>query len=258
MEKVPELFSLKGKVSLITGGARGLGFGIAKALAQAGSDIIIVARTSSQLSKAEEEIRKDTGREVLALEGDVSQAQDLDKIVETSLKRFGAIDVLVNNAGVNVRKPFVDMTTEDFDFVIGINLRGAYFLTQKIVKHMIQRGQGGRIINIASLSSQIGIPNISVYGASKGGIYSLTKALAIELAHHGIRVNAIAPGYFRTDLTEPLFQDPARSNWIHSRIPLGRPGLPDDLGGAAVFLASKASDYLTGAVLFVDGGWMSG
>lgn len=258
MEKVPELFSLKGKVSLITGGARGLGFGIAKALAQAGSEVVIVARTGSELSRAEEEIRKITEREVLAIEGDVSQVQDLHRIVESSLKSFGAIDILVNNAGVNVRKPFVEMSPEDFDLVMGINLRGAYFLTQKVVEHMIQRGQGGKVINIASLSSQIGIPNISVYGASKGGIYSLTKALAIELAPHGIKVNAIAPGYFRTDLTEPLFQDPARSRWIHSRIPLGRPGSPDDLGGVAVFLASRASDYLTGAVIFVDGGWMAG
>jgi len=253
-----ELFSLTGKVGLVTGGGRGLGLGISKALAGAGADLVLVARSSSELEAAKKTIEEETGRQVLALPADISSLDRIERIVEEAIRRFGKVDILVNNAGINVRKPFVEMTQEDFDSVMGVNLKGAFFLTQAIVRHMIKRGEGGKIINIASLTSQIGIKNISVYGASKGGIYSLTKALAVELAPHGIRVNAIAPGYFRTPLTEPLFQDPVRSEWIHSRIPLGRPGIPEDLAGTPVFLASRASDYLTGAVLFVDGGWMAG
>lgn len=258
MESVHGLFSLKGKVGLVTGGGRGLGLGISRALAQAGADLVLVARSGSELEAAKELIQKETSRKVLTSTADVSRLEEIERVVAEAIRQFGKLDILVNNAGINVRKPFVEMTPEDFDSVLGVNLKGAYFLTQAVVRHMIQRGEGGKIINIASLSSQIGIKNISVYGASKGGIYSLTKALAVELAPYGIRVNAIAPGYFRTSLTEPLFQDPVRSEWIHSRIPLGKPGLPEDLAGTAVFLASAASDYLTGTVIFVDGGWMSG
>lgn len=258
MDNVAQLFSLADKVTLVSGGGRGLGFGMAKALAQAGSDLVLVARTKVQLEEASNSIARETGRRVLALAADISQLRELDRALERALAELGAIHVLVNNAGINVRKPFVQISPEEYDAVMGVNLRGVYFLTQRVVRHMVERGEGGKIINIASLTSQIGISNISVYGASKGGVYALTKALAVELAPHGIRVNAIAPGYFRTPLTEPVFQDQTRAEWIRSRTPLGRPGEPWDLAGAVVFLASAASDYLTGTVMFVDGGWMSG
>jgi len=194
---------------------------------------------------------------VAVFQGDVAAPGQLDRLVEQALAVFPGIDVLINNAGANCRKPFLDILPEEFDSVVDVNLRSVYFLTQKVVRHMVERGKGGKIINIASLTSVLGLQNLSVYGATKGAVFALTKSLAVELAPHGIRVNAIAPGYFRTSFTEAAFQDPARVEWMHSRIPLGRTGTPQDIGNLAVFLASPASDYLTGTVTFADGGWTS-
>ncbi len=257
MGNTDRLFSLDGKVSLVTGGGRGLGLGMARALAGAGSDLVLVSRTEEQLAEAARAIASETGRRVKTVAADVSRLEELDRIVDAALEAFPAIHVLVNNAGINVRKPFFEVTPEEFERVVSVNLRAVYFLTQKVAQHMVQRGEGGKIIHTASLSAQMGIPNISIYGSTKGGVYALTKQLAVELAPHRILVNAIAPGYFRTSMTEAVFQDPQRSAWVASRTPLGRPGIPSDLGGVAVFLASAASDYLTGSVLYVDGGWMS-
>jgi 2-deoxy-D-gluconate 3-dehydrogenase len=252
-----DLFSLDGKVSIVTGGGRGLGYGIALGLAGAGSDLAIVSRSGNELDRASQEIMEETKRRVLPLPLDLAREEEIERLVKTVLKEFGRIDVLVNNAGTTVRKPFLEITEQEFDDVVHLNLRAVFFLTQAVVREMIKR-KSGKIINIASLGSQIGLRNISAYTATKGGIASLTRTLALELATHNINVNAIAPGYYRTQLTEALFHDEEGYRWVLSRIPLGRPGIPEDLAGAAVFLASSASDYVTGQVLFVDGGWIAG
>lgn len=256
MEKDGNPFSLEGTVSLVTGGARGLGYGIAKGLASAGSDLVLVDRSTGELEEARETLSRDTGRRVVAIPADVTRLEEIEATTGKALDAFGRIDTLVNNAGINIRKPFLEVTPEEFDRVMAVNLRAVFFFGQKAAAHMARRGSGA-IINIASLSSKIGLHNISIYGAAKGGVFSLTKGMAIELAPSGVRVNAIAPGYFRTRLTEAVFEDPARAQWVVSRIPMGRYGMPEDLAGTAVYLASKASRYVTGEVVFVDGGWMS-
>lgn len=257
MDSSKDLFSLDGKVSIVTGGGRGLGYGIAQALAGAGSDLVIVGRSRHELERASQVIMKETKRKVLPLPLDLAREGEIERLVKTALKEFGRIDVLVNNAGTTVRKPFLEITENEFNDVVGLNLRAVFFLTQAVVGEMVKQKRG-KIINIASLGSQIGLRNISAYTATKGGIASLTRTLALELAAHNINVNAIAPGYYRTQLTEALFRDEEGYRWVLSRIPLGRPGIPEDLAGSAVFLASSASDYVTGQILFVDGGWIAG
>lgn len=251
-----EAFSLKGKVALITGGSRGLGLGMASALAQAGADIMLAARGEDELNRSAAQLSETTGQRVGTMPIDLFDLTNQRELVATTVNKLGGLDILVNNAGIQVRKPFMEMTPDEYDLVTGVNLRAVFFLCQAAGRHMIESG-GGKIINISSLTSKIGIQNTSAYSAAKGGVFSLTKSLAVELAPHNIRVNALAPGYFRTSLTEAAFADPARKEWIESRTPLGRSGDPLDLGWAAVYLASPASDYLTGEVLFVDGGWMS-
>ena len=250
-------FSLQGKVSLVTGGSRGLGLGYSRALAQAGSDLILFSLEADELAQAQESIAQESGRKVFTYTGDVSDLAVQEEMLSQALKEFDGIDILINNAGANCRKPFLEIEPAEFDLVVNVNLRAVYFLAQKVARGMVERAQGGKIINIASLTSLLGIQSLSVYGSSKGAVYALTKALALELAPHGINVNAIAPGYFRTAFTEAAFQDPERAKWITSRIPLGRHGTPEDIGNLAVFLASPASDYLTGTVTFADGGWTS-
>jgi NAD(P)-dependent dehydrogenase (short-subunit alcohol dehydrogenase family) len=257
MDFSKDLFSLDGKVSIVTGGGRGLGYGIAQALAGAGSDLVIVSRSRDELERASQGIVEETKRKVLPLPLDLAREGEIERLVKTALKEFGRIDVLVNNAGTTARKPFLEITEKEFDDVVHLNLRAVFFLTQAVVRQMIKQKKG-KIINIASLGSQIGLRNISAYTATKGGIASLTRTLALELAVHNINVNAIAPGYYRTQLTEALFRDEEGYRWVLSRIPLGRPGIPEDLAGAAIFLATSASDYVTGQVLFVDGGWIAG
>ena len=256
MKSYLEIFSMKDKVSLVTGGGRGIGLGIAKALAGAGSDIVLAARTEAQLKDAADSIAGEYGRKVETLVVDLSRTESIAEVIEETIGRFGRLDVLVNNAGSNLRKPFLEITKEDFDSVMRIQLESAYFMAQAAAREMVKAG-AGKIINLASLTSKIAMPEISIYGAAKGGIFSLTKSLAVELAPHNINVNAIAPGYVRTFMTEPAFKDKERFDWMLSRIPMKRFASPEDIGNTALFLASPASDYITGEVIFVDGGWMA-
>lgn len=248
-------FKLKGNIALVTGASRGLGQGMALALAEAGADVALVARTKSSLEETAALAEK-AGSKTLVLCADLSRSGEAERVVNDTVKQFGRIDILLNAAGTQVRKPLFEMTEEDYDYLMSVNLKALYFLGQAAAKAMAPQRKG-KIINIASLTSFIGISNISIYGTSKGGVASMTRQFAVELAKHNIQVNAISPGYFITELTAALFKDPERAKWVLAKIPLGRTGNPDDLAGAVVFLASGASDYITGQILSVDGGWLA-
>ena len=249
-----EQFSLKGKVALVTGSSRGLGAGIALALAQAGAHIALHGSRSVPNSTVESIAQ--TGANHIELTGDISKAAVCSTLVEQVTQYFGVIDILVNNAGIIRRAPAVDHSEEDWQAVIETNLSSVFRLTKAAGKHMLAR-RSGKVINIASLLTFQGGITVPAYAAAKGGVGQLTKAFANEWASMGVNVNAIAPGYMETDNTEALRANPERSRQILERIPAGRWGCSEDLAGAAVFLASHASDYVHGHVLVVDGGWLS-
>ena len=246
-------FSLEGKVALVTGGNIGLGQGIAVALAQAGADIVSVARRPSD--ETGERVRA-AGRRFLGLEADLGSLAPIDGILASTLAELGGLHVLVNNAGIIRRADAVDFSEDDWDAVMDVNLKSTFFLTQAVGRHFIAQGHG-KVINVASMLSFQGGIRVPSYTASKSGLAGITRLLANEWAGKGINVNAIAPGYMDTDNTTLLRADAARNQAILERIPAGRWGNPDDLGGAAVFLASSASDYVNGAILPVDGGWLA-
>jgi 2-dehydro-3-deoxy-D-gluconate 5-dehydrogenase len=247
-------FDLTGKVALVTGGNVGLGQGIALALAEAGADIVSVA-----LSDSDDTVAKVTamGRRAHAISADLTSIEPVERVVQEALDAMGRIDVLVNNAGLIRRADAVDFTEADWDLVMNINLKTVFFMSQAVARLFIKQGDGGKIINIASMLSFQGGIRVPSYTASKSGVAGLTKLMANEWAPHRITANAIAPGYFATANTQALREDPVRSAEILGRIPAGRWGEPSDLGGAAVFLASRASDYVQGAILPVDGGWQA-
>jgi 2-deoxy-D-gluconate 3-dehydrogenase len=248
-----ESFSLKGKAALVTGSSRGLGAGIALALAEAGADVALHGSTS-----VPEEIQRAiaaTGVRNAVVTGDVTDSATCSELVGRTLEAFGSIDILVNNAGIIRRSPAVDHPAADWDAVLATNLSSVFHLTQAAGRHMLARGSG-KVINIASLLTFQGGVFVPSYAAAKGGVGQLTKAFANEWAAKGVNVNAIAPGYMETDNTAALRNDSARSRQILERIPAGRWGTPRDLAGAAVFLASSASDYVHGHTLVVDGGWL--
>lgn len=247
-------FSLEGKVAIVTGANTGLGQGMAVALAEAGANLALVGRSSPDETV---ELVNKAGRKAHVIMADLGSLDPVDTIVGETKEAFGGIDILVNNAGIIQRNDSIDFTVEEWDSVMNINLRTLFFLSQKAARAMIDAGKGGKIINVASMLSYQGGIRVPSYTASKSGVMGLTKILANEWAKHGINVNAIAPGYFATNNTAALQADETRSKEILGRIPAGRWGDPSDLGGAAVFLASRASDYVQGITLPVDGGWLA-
>jgi 2-dehydro-3-deoxy-D-gluconate 5-dehydrogenase len=248
-----DVFDLHGKTALVTGSSRGLGLGIALALAEAGAQVALHGSSSVPPESMKGVAAK--GGEPISVTGDVSDSDACKQMVEMVMASFGRIDILVNNAGTIRRSPAVDHSWEDWSAVLETNLSSVFRLSQLAGRHMLAQGSG-KIINIASLLTFQGGVTVPSYAAAKGGVGQLTKAFANEWASKGINVNAIAPGYMETDNTAALRADPVRSRQILERIPAGRWGTPSDIGGAAIFLASKASDYMHGHVLVVDGGWM--
>jgi 2-deoxy-D-gluconate 3-dehydrogenase len=246
-------FDLSGRIALVTGANTGLGQGVAVALARAGADIVAAGRSDPAETK---KLVEAEGRQFLAVDADLSTTEPVARIVQQAVDRFGRLDILVNNAGLIRRADALDVTEADWDLVQNVNLKTVFFLSQAAARSMIEHG-GGKIINIASMLSYQGGIRVPSYTASKSALAGLTRALANEWAGRGINVNAIAPGYFHTNNTTALRQDETRSREILGRIPAGRWGQPADLGGAAVFLASSAADYVHGTLLPVDGGWLA-
>jgi NAD(P)-dependent dehydrogenase (short-subunit alcohol dehydrogenase family) len=250
-------FDLSGKVAMVTGASRGLGQYFSRALARAGADLVITSRTLESLDQTKTDIQA-MGRKALPCVLDVRKLETIQSMVDHAMAQFGQIDILVNNAGCNVRKPAVDMTPEDWSFVVDTILRGTFFVSTTVVRTAMLPRNKGRIVNIGSGTSLFGMPGIVPYCASRGGITQMTKALAAEWAPHGITVNIVAPGWFRTAQNDILFQNPEWVAFVNSRIPAGRTGLSNDMDGAVVFLASESSAYVTGQLLFVDGGFTIG
>lgn len=247
-------FRLDDRVALVTGGSRGLGLGMALALAHAGADIALAARTERELNCAAEMIRA-AGRHALILPADVSDVNAARAMVNETANHFGRLDILVNAAGINIRQPVDTFTEADWDRLMAINLKGAFFACQEAAPIMRRQGKG-KIINVGSVAFEIIVPNVALYAISKGGMRQMTRSLAVEWARDNICVNALAPGRFWTKMTDAVFSDERLYESAVAPIPLGRPGTASDLAGATLLLASDASDYITGQTIVVDGGWL--
>jgi NAD(P)-dependent dehydrogenase (short-subunit alcohol dehydrogenase family) len=250
------LFNLTGKVALVTGTSRGLGQYFGRALARAGADLVITSRNAAALEPFRAEIES-LGRRAVPVELDVRDYASIQRGVEAAHEAFGKIDILVNNAGCNVRKPALDINWDDWNLVIDTNLRGTFFVAQAVARKMIPR-RYGRIINIGSVTAVFGYAGLGPYTASRGGVKQLTMSLADDWGPHGLTVNCLAPGWFRTAQNAVMYEDQEWVSYLTERIPLKRPGSPNDLDGAVVFLASDASEYITGQTLLVDGGITTG
>lgn len=246
--------SLKGKVALITGGGSGIGGGITRGLAEAGADIAVVYNSHPPVEM--QEYIESLGRQFLAIQADVSVMESLPRIIKTTVDHFGRMDVLVNCSGVCLRAPVLEYTEEMWDKTAKINEKSVYFLSQLAAKQFVSQGTGGKIINIASMLSYLGGFNASAYTASKHAVMGITRAMASEWGSLGINVNAIAPGWIKTNLSAPLVADPNRYNSVCTRIPMGDWGVPDMFKGVAVLLASDAGSYINGATIPVDGGYL--
>jgi NAD(P)-dependent dehydrogenase (short-subunit alcohol dehydrogenase family) len=250
-------FSLDGKLALVTGASKGIGLGMAQALAEAGADVVLVARNADELAGAAATLRE-TGRKVAIAPYDLKNVSGIGAWYDNEIvKKIGAPDILINNAGMTKRAFAQELELKDWDEIITVNLTAAFALAQAFGKERIASGKQGKIVNTASLMTAASRPGTSAYTASKGGIGQLTKALAVDWAGKGIWVNAVAPGYIATPLTKPLQDDKDFDAWVKKRCPLGRWGKPEDMAWPVVFLSSPASDFITGEVLYVDGGWMA-
>lgn len=252
-----ESFDLSGKVALITGGSRGIGLAIAKGLAQNGADVAIIARDEKQLRAVREKIQADTGKKVWTFSFDLGDIERIEGLFKNIISKVKSVDILVNCAGTISRAAAEQVDLDSWNRVMKLNLTAAFVISQAFCRHRKQLGKGGNIINIGSLLCHGARPTITPYAASKAGVLMLTKSLAVEWAKYNINVNAIGPGYIATELTAPLKADEDFNQWVISRTPLERWGQPEDLIGTAVFLASSASDFVTGQMVYVDGGWVA-
>jgi len=250
------LFDLTGQVAIVTGTSRGLGQYFARALARAGADLVITSRTRDSLAPFEAEI-KALGRRCVSLALDVRDQESIEKMAADAEAAFGQIHILVNNAGMNIRKPALEVSWSDWNQILDTNLRGTFFVAQAVARRMIAKGYG-RMINIGSVTSVFGYAGLAPYGASRGGVRQMTMSLADDWGRHGVTVNCLAPGWFRTEQNRVMYEDEGWVEYLVERIPVKRPGRPDDLDGAVVFLASEASRYVTGQTLLVDGGITTG
>ncbi len=248
-----QLFDLNGKTAMVTGGSRGLGEVSVMALAKAGADVAVCGRKPADLDRVSGAARA-MGRRSMGFAMDVTVKSNIHNCVEKILDEFGRIDILVNNAGVNHRVSVLEFPEEQWDLVIDTNLKGFFLVAQAVVPQMIERGYG-KVINMSSILGKVGLPNQVAYASSKGGVDQMTKVMALEWAKKGVRVNAIGPTYFETELVAPLRDDPERFAFINDRTPMGRWGYPPELEGIVIFLASPASDFITGQTIYIDGGW---
>lgn len=254
------MFNLSGKSAIITGARRGIGKGIALALAQAGAGVLVSDIDLADCEATCREIEEKTGRKAIPFKCDVTKKDEVGQMVARAVAEFGKLDILVNNAGIAPFKPFLELTEEDWDRVLDINLKGQFFCAQAAAREMI-KNEWGRIINIASIASGqvgVGLASIAHYCASKGGVVAMTEALAVELGPLGIRVNAVGPGVIETPMTKDMLADEKMRPGMLARIPVGRFGKPEDVAGMVVYLASDEADFVTGATFFVDGGWLAG
>ena len=251
-----ELFSVAGQNVIVTGGSRGIGRAIAEGFAARGAHVLICSRTQESVETALKEMQ-DAGLKADGVACDVSDEQQILTTVQTAISRLGHIDTLVNVAGVNRRKRAETVTADDYDFILDTNLRGAFLMSREVGKHMIERKSGAQI-NIESLNTWMPLKGVLPYAMSKFGMQGMTRGLALEWGRHGVRVNSLAPGFILTDLTRKLWSDPEMQAWNQANAPLGRLGAPEDMVGTAIFLASKASAFMTGQTLYVDGGFSAG
>jgi gluconate 5-dehydrogenase len=250
------LFDLTGQVAIVTGTSRGLGQYFARALARSGADLVLTSRTIESLKPFQEHV-EELGRKAVCLALDVRDEHSIEAMAAAAEQAFGKIDILVNNAGMNIRKPALDVTWDDWNAILDTNLRGSFFVAQAVAKRMVPRGYG-RIINIGSVTSVNGYAGLGPYGASRGGIRQLTMSLADDWGKHGITVNCLAPGWFQTAQNKIMYENKEWVEYLSDRIPVKRPGRPDDLDSAVVFLAAESSRYVTGQTLLVDGGISTG